>query len=204
MKKTILTIVLLASLSFPQTSSIGFTGDFLTGNENLSYQAGPSLIFEYPVTKLPIAVRGNIKFYLGEVTPGKYSIGYTYTNFSAGASLNYYPINYAIEPYLGVGIYYTSNGFIGEGNKSGSTSSEGAGMTYHLIENVNNSATYELTLGIKFAASTAINFITEVTQTFNHPADVIVFYDDPHWHEVSRSPLNFNSLILKLGLLFQI
>ncbi len=204
MKKIILSIVLLSSLTFSQSSSIGFTGDFLTGNENLSYQVGPTLIYEFPLAKLPLAIRGNLKFHLGEVTPGKYSVGYTYTNFSAGVSINYFPIQYAVQPYLGAGIYYTSNGFIAEGNKSGNTGSEGAGLTYHLIENVNNSATYELTFGIKFAASSAINFITEITQAYNHPGDVVVYYDDPYWHEVSRSQLSFNSLIIKLGLLFQI
>lgn len=203
MKKTILILILLSSLSFSQTSGIGFTADFLTSNQNLSYQVGPSLMYDYSISSIPVTLRGSIRYYLGEVTPGKYSIGYTYTNFSVGASLNYYPIKYDIEPYLGAGIYYTSNGFIGEGNRNGPYS-EGDGLTSHLIGNVNNNAVFELTLGLKFAANTSINFITEVTQTFNHPADVIVFNDTPYWHEVSRSSLNFNSLILKLGLLFQL
>jgi hypothetical protein len=203
MKKITSLVILLSSISLAQSTGLGFTFDFLLHNKYLSRQAGAALIYEFPVTKLPLTIRANMKFYYGKVSSDRFYAYYDYTNFSAGASLNYYPVEYIVKPYIGAGIYYTSNGFIGRSDRSLPREPANDG-TYHLIGNVNNSADFEFTLGLMFAAGTSINVIAEITQTINHPADEIIFIDETYRHEVSRSQLNFNSLILKLGLLFRI
>ncbi len=198
MKKMLLIIYLSSILLNAQDFKLGFTGDFLTGNKYLNYQVGPALIADYSFKYLPISVRTNARFYLAELTSEGFSAGYTYTNFSIGPSIEFYPFVWAIEPYLGAGIYYNSNSFTKNGNES--LLYDG---TLRLVGNVKNNISFELTAGVKFSAETPINFIVEVTQTFNQPADYIIMdgYSDKI---LSQEKLNFNSLILKLGLLFRI
>jgi hypothetical protein len=198
MKKFILIICLYPILLNAQDFRLGFTGDFLTGNKYLNYQVGPALIADYSFEDLPISVRGSARFYLAELTSEGFSAGYSYTDLSIGPSIEFYPFVWAIEPYLGAGMYYNSNNFTKNGNQS--LLDDG---TLRLVGNVKNNISLELTAGVKFSAKTPINFIVEVTQTFNQPADYIIM-DGYSENILSQEKLNLNSLILKLGLLFRI
>ena len=198
MKKIFTIFLLFAALNNAQDFKLGFTGDFLTGGRYLNYQVGPTIIADYSFKYLPLSLRMNAKFYLAEVTSEGFSAGYTYTSFSLGPSINFYPITWAIEPYIGAAIYYTSNSFTQNGNQSPSV--EG---TLSSIGNVRNTVSYELTAGLKFAAKTPINFIVEVSQSFNNPADRIISNGYPY-KILSSEQLKFKSLTLKLGLIFRI
>lgn len=198
MKKIFLIVIFYPILLNAQNFNLGFTGDFLTGNKYLKYQVGPSLIAEYSFKDLPLSARANARFYFGELTSEGFSAGYTYTDFSIGPAIDFYPFEWAIEPYFGAGVYYNSNKFTKNGNQS--LLYDG---TLRLVGNVKNNISLELTAGVKFSAKTPINFIVEVTQTFNKPADYIIMdgYSDKI---LSQEKMDFNSLILKLGLLFRI
>jgi len=60
----------------------------------------------------------NAIFYLADVTSEGFSAGHTYTSFSLGPSVNFYPVIWAIEPCIGAGIFCTSNSFTQNGNQS--------------------------------------------------------------------------------------
>lgn len=198
MKKILLIFILLSGFTYSQNFNLGFTADILAGNKNLNYQVGPALIAEYLFKDLPISVRANARFYLGELTSDGFSADYTYSNFGIGPSIGFYPILWSIEPYIGAGVYFNSNNFTKNGNQS--LLHDG---TLGLVGNVENNFSFEISVGVKFSAKSPINFIVEVTQTFNHPADYIIMdgYSDK---KLSEKKLDFNSLILKLGLLFRI
>jgi hypothetical protein len=198
MKKITLIFIFLSGFTYSQIYNIGFTGDILTGNKNLNYLVGPALIAEYLFKDLPLSVRVNARFYLGELTSDGFSADYTYTDFSIGPSIGFYPIEWSIEPYIGAGVYYNSNNFTKNGNQS--LLHDG---TLGLLGNVENNISFEISAGVKFSARSPLNFIVEVTQTFNQPADYIIMdgYSDKI---LSKKKLDFDSLILKLGLLFRI
>lgn len=199
MKKIFAIFYLFAILINAQDFKLGFTADFLTGSKYLNYQVGPTIIADYSFKYLPLSLRMNAKFYLAEVTSEGFTADHTYTSFSIGPSINFYPITWAIEPYVGAGLYYTSNSITQNGNEYNNLTD----FTLRSIGNVRNTVTFDLTAGIKFAAYTPINFIVEVSQTFNNPADYII-RDGYTYKILSREPLKFNSLILKLGLIFRI
>jgi len=199
MKKTLLLFVFLVFSAYPQQFGIGFTGDFLTGNTNISYQIGPTAFLNYKFDALPISLRADTRFYYGNLNSEGFSADYTYTDLSLGASVNYYPITWHIEPYFSAGMFYNANYFSKNGNQT--PLSDGY---LHLLDNARNSISFELTAGLKFATETPINFLVEVTQTFNTPVDYVLSEGEPSYKIIKRTNLNFNSLILKLGLLFRI
>lgn len=198
MKKISLIFIFLSGFIYSQNYNLGFTGDILTGNKYINYQVGPALAAEYLFKDLPISVRANARFYIGELTSDGFSADYTYNDISIGPSVNFYPIVWNIEPYIGAGVYYNSNNFTKNGNQS--LLHDG---TLGLVGNVENNISFEISAGVKFSAKSPINFIVEVTQTFNQPADHIIMdgYSDKI---LSKKKLDFDSLILKLGLLFRI
>lgn len=170
-----------------QTFRLGMTADFLVENKYLKYEFGPALVGDYSFENIPISIQGKTRFYLSELSEeNNFSAGYTYSVLSFGVSINYYPIDWAIEPYLGLGFFYNINELHMSGNIS-----PGIGGDINLPGKLENNFSAEVTGGIKFSAKTPINFIVEVTRTSNKPN-----------HE--NGQFDFDSLFLKLGLLFQI
>lgn len=204
MKKLIIIISILGiqfffnnSRTYAQELKLGATLDFLTGNKYIDWEVGPTLIIGYKFQKLPLSVRGVTRFYLSQINGREFSAGYTFTSFNIGAAVNYYPIKWAIEPYVGVGIFYNSNGV----TQSGNTSPEYNG-TIRALKIEKNFST-EITGGIKFSADSPINFIVEITQTFNNPGKLVIS-DFDSGQILKKEDINFNSIFLKLGLLFRI
>jgi hypothetical protein len=200
MKKLIIVFIFIVSCTsvYSQQYRLGLRADFLTGNEYINWQAGPSLVLKYSLTNLPLSIQGSTRFYLAEMNGSKLSSGYTYTDFSFGVSVNYYPIHWAIEPYAGFGIFYNSNNFSKDG-------------MYSLFNNkyviypdkIKNNISEEVTLGIDFSAESPINFIVEVVQTFNSPGKIIT-RNLSNNDVLKEENLNLNSLFIKIGLSFRI
>ena len=198
MKKLVLILVfLLSSCIYTQTIKIGVSGNFLEGNKYYNYQFGPSFSAEYSFEHIPLTITPAIRLYVSELNDA-FLPGYNNNVFGIEASLNYYPINWEIEPYLGAGVYYYSNSM-----KPGGMISIINGNIQH-VENSNNNFSVEITGGIKFSAKSPINFIMEVTKTYSKKANLITsdFYDGSI---ISEKEINiFNSLFIRLGLLFNI
>ena len=178
-----LIIIIVPIFIYPQTLRLGLTADFLVSNKYLNYEFGPTLMAEYRFQNLPIAIQGKTRFYLGELSEeNNFSASYTFSNLSAGISLIYLPIQWDIEPYLGFGIFYNDYDLYQSGNSFFYLES-----FFNSPGDFENNFSSEITGGLKFSANTPINFIAEVTKTFNQVGNV-----------------NFNSVFLKLGLLFKI
>ncbi len=206
MKKVIfITIFLVCDLiMYPQTCSAGFSADFLTGNKYLDYEIGPSLKLDYKLKDLPFSITGTARLYLTGLSSENNFAARIYNNFySIGVSLNYYPLAFSIEPYVGLGAFYNFNNLQRDGNAT--PSSDGV---IRLPEGLKNSVSAELTAGVKFSANTPINFIVEVTQTFNSPKynlDIQYPYGASNGGiRTQAKTINFNSLLVKIGLMFKI
>lgn len=179
--------IFLSITSFAQSFRLGFTADFLVENRYLNYEFGPAIIIDYSFESIPISIQAKTRFYLSELSgENNFSAGYTYTVSGIVMNFNYYPIDWAIEPYLGFGIAYNFNDLRMSGNMHPLINGTIAGAG-KIKDNISG----ELTAGLKLSANTPINFIAEVSQTFNKPKH-------------GENQFNFNSLFLKLGLLFQI
>jgi hypothetical protein len=92
-----------------------------------------------------------VGFYLAELETKHFSSGYTYSDFSLAASISYFPISWAIEPYVGIGAIYdvinlSSSGHIQFNN----------GL-YRMPNIPKNNLAAELKGGIRFAANSPIN-----------------------------------------------
>ena len=87
---------------------------------------------------------------------------------------------------MGVGVFYNVYNLKHSGNVHPSFS-----WVVYLPGSVEDNVTTEITAGIKFSANSTINFISEVTKTYNKA-------------NYKSGIFNFNSLFLKLGLLFEI
>lgn len=187
MIKILVFTVFLSTLSFAQSFRLGFTTDFLVSNKYLNYEFGPTLVADYSFESIPFSIQAKTRFYLSELSEeNNFTAGYTYTVSGIVMNFNYCPIDWAIEPYLGFGIAYNFNDLKMSGNMHPLINGtiKGAGK-------IENNMSEELTVGLKLSANTPINFIVEVTRTFNKPKH-------------GENQFNFNSLFLKLGLLFQI
>lgn len=200
----ILVIILLSNICiYSQQLKLGVKADFLTGNKYINYQVGPAVALDYSLSQIPFSVQGTVRFSLGELSnENQFSTGYAFTVFSAGLSLNYYPVVWPIEPYLSAGVFFNSNSF----QESGTPSEDFSGNMYFLT-GLKNNISGELTFGIKFSANTPVNFIAEVTQTFNKPDYTLKTLNSQNgtYREITRKEkFNFNSMFLKLGLLFNI
>ncbi len=204
--KRFLGLILFLICSMPiysQSSRLGINLDILTGNEYLTYEIGPSLVFDYHFANTPFAISGKTSFHLSEFSNGNnFSTGYTRTVFNVGAIINYYPISGAIEPYLGLGVFYNSNNI----SKSGTPSMSGPGIMLS-PSNIKNNFSEEINFGINFSANSPINFVVEVSQTFNKPdyhLNITEMKDVSYYTVTRDETFNFNSLFLRLGLYFKI
>jgi len=193
-------IILFNTCINSQSLRLGITADFLVGNKYLNYEFGPALVLDYSFRNIPVSIQGKARFYLSELSEeNNFSAGYTYTLSSVGVSINYYPIDWDIEPYIGLGIAYNFNDLQQSGNAH--FLSEG---TIRGPGNLENNFSTEITGGINFSANTPINFIVEVTQTFNKPSYNLGISDKDYNQTIQKTNFNFNSIFLKLGLLFRI
>ncbi len=200
----IFVIILLSNVCiFPQQLKLGVKADFLTGNKYINYQLGPAVALDYSLSQVPVSVQGTVRFSLGEFSSeNHFSTGQTFTVFSAGLAVNYYPVTWAIEPYLGAGLFYNSNSI-----QSSVTPSPDFSGNMYFPTALKNNISGELTLGIKFSANTPVNFITEITQTLNRPGYILKTLNNNNgiYSEIKKEEkLNLNSLFLKLGLLFNL
>ena len=176
-------ILIASSATYTQTIRLGLTADFLVENKYLDYEFGPSLTAEYRFQYLPISIQGKTRLYLGELSEeNNFPAGFTFSNVSVGINFVYLPIRWDIDPFVGLGIYYNIYDLKVSGNRF-----YGPDDRINSPGKFNNNLSFEITSGLKFSANTPINFITEVTKTFNHVGNV-----------------NFNSLFLKIGLLFKL
>ncbi len=200
MKKLMFIIIFLTNgiYLYSQPFRLGIRADILTGNKYLSWEGGPSLTLDYSLKDISISLQGSTRLYLAELNSSKFSAGFTYSDLSFGFSVNYYPIHWAIEPYIGLGIFYNINNLIQSGN-----SSPFYNGTFIYPSDVKNNFSEEITLGIDFSANTPINFIVEITHTFNIPGKLITF-DSINEKIIKEGKLNFNSLFLRIGLSFTI
>lgn len=170
-----------------QSFRLGMTADFLVENKYLNYEFGPAFVLDFSFKNIPVSIQGKTRFYFSELSEENgFSAEFTYSVMAFGASINYYPIDWAIEPYIGLGVFYNINDTRILGNVHASL-----GGNRSLPVKIENNFSAEVIGGIKFSANTPINFIVEVTRTFNKPNH-------------GNSQFNFDSLFLKLGLLFQI
>ena len=205
MKRSLLIIILFTSsiCLYSQSYRLGIGVNILTGNKYLNYEVGPALNLNYNLKKLPISINGNAIFSLSELSKSNnISTGYTRSVFSLGIGLNYYPIKWAIMPYLGLVTFYNINNLSQSGTPS--PSSEGFIRSPGSIKN-NFSA--EIHGGIIFSANTSINFIVEVSKTYNRPSYNLKITDtrgEKYTSTYSNETFDFNSIFLRLGLNFEI
>ena len=205
MKKTATVILILMSFIsiYSQSLRLGIKTNFLTGNKYLKYEAGPALSADYFFQDLPVAVNICTRFYLAELSPeNNLSTGYTLGVWGIGITTYYYPVQWAIEPYIGAGVFYNSNDLQSEG--IGSANIYGS---YAFAGYLHNNISGEITLGINFSADTPINFIAEVTRTFNKPGyelNTLKPTGSSYSKTVQKEKFDFNSLFLNIGLAFKL
>lgn len=194
----LIAIILIANYNLQsQSIRIGFSGNFLVSNKYYDYQFGPSLLAEYSFEKIPFSIKVSTGIYFSEMS-NEYLPGYVNYPFNFGISVNYFPINWAIEPYFGIGAFYYSNGI-----KAGGMP-EIINNTVKHLNNTDNNFALEVTGGIKFSTKTPVNFIVEVSQDFSNSRDLVTT-DLKTQTIIERKKINiFNSMIVRLGLLFRI
>ena len=202
MKKLILFLMLLAGAVYSQPLRLGIKADILTGNKYLNYEVGPDIELNYFLKRLPVSINACTRFYLGELSnENDFSNGFTLTVSSLGISLNYYPLTWPIEPYVGAGVFYNLINLMSSGNPVFIDGTIGG------PSNVKNSLSEEITLGLNFSANTPINFVAEVSRTFNQPEYTLNKSDSrSNTYSITsmKEQLDFNSLFLKLGLYFKL
>ncbi len=186
------------TLTYSQDFKLSVLGDFLVGNKYLSYEFGPAVNVELLFNKIPITVNATTRFYLSELsTENLFSYSYTYTVSGIGTSLKYYPIKWTIQPYVGLGIFLNFNNISTSGNASFIDNK-------YALENVNDNISVEVISGLKLSANSPINFIVEVTRTFNKPGYDLVITDYDNNIIIRKEKLNFNSVFIKFGLQFSL
>ncbi len=197
-KKFFITILLLGNIClFPQSLRIGVGGNFLISNKYYDYQFGPSFLAEYSFEKIPFSIKASTGIYFSELS-NEYLPGYVNYPFNFGISINYFPINWAIEPYVGIGAFYYSNSL-----KAGGMPATINGNIQG-IDNSDNNFSLEVIGGIKFSAKTPVNFIVEISQDFSKSRDLIS-YNPLTRVVIDKKKINiFNSMTVRFGLLFQI
>lgn len=198
--KTILLSILFFITGTTQINSqsikLGLAGNFLVGNKYYNYQLGPSLMGKYSFESLPVSMIVGIRFYTSELD-NDYLPGYSNNVFSFGASIYYNPIHWAIEPYVGAGVYYNSNRLKPGGMPA---SVNGAIIS---VKNADNNISGEITVGITLSANDPLNIVVELTQSFSKPA-ILVASDEVNNTLNERSIKIFNSLFIRVGILFKI
>ncbi len=205
MKSILAIIIFLIGSIFLYSQNLrgGFTADFLTGNKNISFEAGPSIRLVYMFKYLPISITGSGRIYFSELSQeNNFSTGISQNIYSIGASVNYYPVKLTIEPYFGLGAFYNFNTLHRDGTPF--PTSDG---NIRLPGSIRNNASLELTAGLIFSANTPVNFIVEITQIFSKPSYdlIIINTSDIHSASTTRAEVfNFNSLFFKIGFMFRI
>lgn len=193
-----LMIMLFNSEPFAQNIKVGGTADILVGGKNISYMFGPNLIVEYRFENLPLSVLGNTHFYLSEISnEERYLSNFTYTTFGVGASIYYYPISWAIEPYLGFGVMLNTNNISQPGNAH---FIDGKQIS---LRKVDNNISTDIIFGLLFSANTPINIIFESSYRISKPKSEIALISYPSV-EIIKNNLDFNSVFIKIGLIVKI
>lgn len=185
--------------TYAQSLKMGGSFDLMLGNEYLEYEIGPSFNAEYLLKSIPISITGCLRVHFSEPNNDtyKFSWGFTYTIYSVGTIIKCYPIRWDIEPYIGGGLFYNFN----DASVSEHPSFINGNLVSPIIDANNISA--EISGGIVFSAKSSVNFILEVTQTFNEPKYDLV-RDDYEGKLISseKKTFNFNSFLIKLGVRF--
>jgi hypothetical protein len=199
MNKIIFLIIFLASFTtYSQSFRLGAAGNLLAGNKYYNYSAGPSLLAEYGFKKVPLTINASVRFSLISEMNDKYLPGYSNNSIGIGASINYLPFSWKIQPYLGLGVYYYSNDI----SQGGNAAFVDGYVNYLRNEESNVSA--EFTGGIKLSADTPINFLIEITQTISKSAELISA-DPVDLKIIKKTNIAvFNSLLIRFGILFKI
>lgn len=193
----ILIFMLGCSVINSQSMRFGIAGNFLVSNKYYTYQFGPSALAEYSFKDIPISINGSIRVYISELSKNHLP-GYNNNILSIGTSINYYPLKWSIMPFIGIGVSYNSNSL-----KPGGMPAFVNGNILS-VRNADENISFELTGGIKFSAASPVNFIVEVTQTFSKSGEIIITNNITQKIEDKKEINIFNSLFLKLGILFQI
>jgi len=205
MKKLLFTIMFLISsiCLYSQPYSLGIKANILTGNKNLNYEIGPSVSIDYRFNQVPFSITGNTIFTLSELSnKNNFSTGFSRTALSLGIRINYYPLVWVIEPYIGVGVFYNFNNI----NSSGTLSPSSDGFI-RSPKNIKNNFSSEITVGINFSTNSSINFIFEVAKTFNKPTYDLKTTDTKGVKYIttfSKETFDFNSIFIKFGLYFKL
>lgn len=192
-------IIIIPYYTSSQSFKLGGSFDFMLGNENLSIEIGPAINIEYLLDAVPISINGCARLHYSELNDEthKFSWGYSYTIYSIGTIIKYYPIRWDIEPYIGCGLFYNFNK---------SNASEMASFTSlgYLIDSkiVEHNFSSEITGGLILTAKTPVNLFFEVTQTFNKPEYDLIQLDSDYNKTTRKAEFNFNTLLIKLGVRF--
>jgi hypothetical protein len=200
--KFLVTIFFLLSFAEikPQNFKLGGSFGLMLGNKYLAYNLGPTVNIEYLLEVVPISINGCVRLHLSELNDEtyKFSWGYTYTIYSLGTIIKYYPISWDIEPYIALGLFYNFNNVESSGHPA---FINGYLVGQKIVEY--NFAT-EITGGLILSAKTPANLFVEVTQTFNKPNYDLIMIDSDGNKTTKNEEFNFNSLFLKLGVLFSL
>ena len=178
------------TIIYCQDIRLGGGIDILLSNKYLDYEYGLNLFLKYPFHNVPLSIQGGIRFSIS--TAGSYSR----TNFNFGISTHYYPVDWDISPYIGLGAYYNSNNISLEGMPG---YLDYRGVT---LKRVENNISGELISGVKFSTDSPTNFYIELDYTINKPEYTLVYIDTGE--EAKKDKFNFNSLFLRLGLHFRL
>jgi len=192
-------IIFIPYYTSSQSFKLAGSLDLMLGNENLSIEIGPAINLEYLLDAIPISINGCVRLHYSELNDNtfKFSYGYSYTIYSIGTIIKYYPIRWDIEPYIGCGLFYNFN------NSNASEMPSFISIGYFKGSKiVEQNFSSEITGGVVLTAKTPVNFFIEVTQTFNKPDYDLILSDSDLNKTVTKEQLNFNSLFIKLGVRF--
>lgn len=192
-------IIFIPYYTSSQSFKLGSSFDLMLGNENLSFEMGSAINLEYLLNAIPISIIGCVRLHYSELNDNtfKFSYGYSYTIYSIGTIIKYYPIRWDIEPYVGYGFFYNFN----NSNATGMASftSIGTLLSSNIVEHNFSS---EITVGLVFSAKTPLNLFVEVARTFNKPDYDLILLDYDNNKTIKKEQFNFNSLFIKLGVRF--
>jgi hypothetical protein len=201
--KILLTSVLtffMLSCVYAQNLKLGVAGNIMTSNKYLDYQFGPSIMAEYMLNQVPVSIKGELRFTLADAGNFKpLSNDYILNKFSFGVSANYFPINWDIQPYVGLGIFYAANDLQSEGN-----SQPLEGRRYAYLESDKGNIESEIKVGARFSAKSRLNIFVEMTKTFAGKVHYRVYDSNPRVLIQQEDISINNSTTLRLGLIFSI
>ena len=177
-----------------QNFRASITADFAISSEQTTYQFGPSLMLEYDFDKIPIVIRTDANFSIAEIKGVEYFSSAPYNHSEYGISVLYKPIDWPIEPYLGVSALYNWNSVRQVGNWS-----YYSGNNHGYLIKMHDNISFGFIAGLVLSANTPVNVILELMQIINQPKYDIAINDVP---EARR--FNFNSVIIRAGVRFKL